>query len=106
MDKLYIIDNNVFINVLDKVRNKSIKFNIKHIFNLSIKHNMSKKEILKNLCNTLHNKIMSDENINNNTINSFVNIMNFVLHDTENEVDFLIKYFISKIKGLMINGEC
>jgi len=97
MDKLHIINKVVFNEIFNSIINKSVNVNVKNIYNHSIKHNMSKRDILKNMCFLVNDFIINNQ-IDEIIVDKVVKIIQFVLHDTENEIDFLIRYFISNIK--------
>jgi replication factor C subunit 3/5 len=95
-----IIDDTIYENIVKNINNKSIKHTINKINTLSYKHNVSKKEILKNICRILQNIIVTNKtHINKNIFE----VIKYVLHDKENEIDYLMYYLVSKLNGSLLS---
>jgi replication factor C subunit 3/5 len=95
-----VIDDALYINIVKNIGKKSIKHTINKINTLSHKHNVSKKEILKNICRILQNIIVGNKMNIHDTI---FDVIKYVLHDKENEIDYLMYYLVSKLNGSLLS---
>lgn len=95
LDSISIIDDAMYNNIIDNIKKRSIKYTINKINTLSHKHNVSKREILKNLCITVQNNFYREKNT--------FSVIKYVLHDKQNEVDYLLYYLISKLRGSLLS---
>ena len=105
LNNISTLDNKTYIKVLHKLKHKSCNVVYKELYDLSIKNNTSTRDIIKRICYMIQNKDIVFKNINNeNNENSdtFANIITFVLHDKNNEPEFLLLYLLSKIKHSLI----
>lgn len=104
---LSIIDTYKYVSLINSIEKKTIPYIIKQIQTLSTKHNVSKKEILKQLCVAIQNKILN-ATTNNNVLTKaqrdLIMTIKYVLHDKYNQTDTLLHYLVSKIKTSLFNS--
>jgi replication factor C subunit 3/5 len=100
LQDISIIDDTIYENIIKDVCKNSVKKTINKINTLSNKHNVSKKEILKNICRILQNIILNN---NVNISDNIFSVMKYVLHDKENEIDYLMYYLVSKLNRSLFN---
>ena len=100
INEICIVDKTTYNKILNIIPKKPIKHIINKIDTLSKKNNISKREILKNLCYILQDYIVNENFQNSKKITSLIK---YVLHDKENEVEYLLYYMVSKLKGSLLS---
>jgi DNA polymerase III delta prime subunit len=93
---LNIIDDNVWLELIDKLKNKiEIELIIKFINEISIKYNIDKKNIIKNFLNYIiryHNKIVN---------NKFLNFVENLMHSQDNNNKIYLYYSLSRLSSFI-----
>lgn len=89
-----IINNLIWKNLLDNIKNQDVNTVISEIFEISKKYNMEKKNIIKDFINYIIRN-------NKELVNSiFLDMTEFMYHDYECCSEHFLKYFIFKMKDL------
>ena len=90
-----IIDNTKWDIILDILTKKSISEAMDYLLKLSNEYDIEQKNIINELINyIIHNKI--------GYINeSFLNMIEFIMHDTEVSSEYYINYSLLALRGLM-----
>jgi replication factor C subunit 3/5 len=97
-----IIDNNVWENLLDKLKNREKLENLnKLIYDISIKYNIDKKNIIKDLFNYIIKKYIS-ENVDLHCINvKFLHFVENILHSQVQNSNIYVNYSLSQLASFL-----
>jgi DNA polymerase III delta prime subunit len=97
-----IIDNNVWENLLDKLKNREKLENLnKLIYDISIKYNIDKKNIIKDLFNYIIKKYIS-ENVDLHCINvNFLHFVENILHSQVQNSNIYVNYSLSQLASFL-----
>ena len=90
-----IIDNTKWETILDILTKKSMSEAMEYLLKLSNEYDIEQKNIINELINyIIHNKIdYVDKN--------FLNMIEFIMHDTEVSSEYYINYSLLALRGLM-----
>ena len=97
-----IIDNNVWEILLDKLKNREKLENLnKLIYDISIKYNIDKKNIIKDLFNYIIKKYIS-ENVDLHCINvNFLHFVENILHSQVQNSNIYVNYSLSQLASFL-----
>ena len=91
-----ILDNDKWDEILDKLIKNSVTESMEYIIHISNHYDIEEKNIINELINyIIHNKI---ENINE----KFLNMIEFIMHDTEISSEYYINYSLLALRELTI----
>ena len=94
MKKDNILDNDKWDEILDKLIKNSVTESMEYIIHISNHYDIEEKNIINELINyIIHNKI---ENINE----KFLNMIEFIMHDTEISSEYYINYSLLALREL------
>lgn len=88
---IYLLDDIEYKKILESLHNKTPKQVYSKITNISLKHNISLKEILKRLCYSIQENYCKQ-------YPEIIKTITYVLHDKTNELKYLIYFLLSSIK--------
>jgi len=92
-----IIQTDLWNNITTNMKDKSLKYNIEFITNVSNEYNVEKKNIIKNYLNYIirYNKeLLSSE---------FLQFVENIMHVTELNIDYMLPLIILKMKTFLTN---
>ena len=92
-----IIQTDLWDNITTNMKDKSLKYNIEFITNVSNEYNVEKKNIIKNYLNYIirYNKeLLSSE---------FLQFVENIMHVTELNIDYMLPLTILKMKTFLTN---
>lgn len=89
MNEISILNSNIYEQILDTLRKKSVSHTMKYIYSLSNQNNISLREIFKNLCYEIIKKVSTKHH----------EYIKYALHDKVNSDEELFLYLLSSIKN-------